>query len=156
MTRQRSLKTRQFNQLISCNEQLNSLYTHAKNISALNEKLHIHLDPTLNSHCSIANYSAETLVVNADTSAWASKLRYCIPDILDYAKNECGLSKLISVRIKVSPSHGDTTQSDPLSAKSNRKAYLSKRSAEFIENVAISITDPALRESILKICKNVK
>jgi len=152
----RNLSTRQFDQLISSNGQLNKLYTHAKNICALNEKLHNHLAPSLSSHYAVANYSAETLIVNADTSAWASKLRYCIPDILDYARHECGLSKLISVRIKVSPSHDNTTLSDIPGTGFTRKASLSKKSAEIIKNVATSITDPALRESILKISNNAK
>ena len=152
----RNLRTRQFDQLISSNKQLNDLYTHAKDICALNEKLHNYLAPTLSSHCSIGNYSAETLIVNADTSAWASKLRNRIPDILAYARQECGMSKLISVRIKVSPTLNNTTQTDTLGPGFTRKASLSKKSAEFIESVATSMTDPALRESILKISKNAK
>jgi hypothetical protein len=152
----RNLKTRQFDQLISSNNQLNKLYTHAKDICALNEKLHNYLAPTLSSHCSIANYSAETLIVNADTSAWASKLRNRIPDILAYVRHECGLSKLITVRIRVSPKQNNTSQSDLPGNRLNRKASLSKKSAEFIESVAKSIQDPALRESILKISKNAR
>ena len=152
----RNLKTRQFDQLISSNKQLNDLYTHAKDICALNEKLHNYLAPTLSSHCSIANYSAETLTVNADTSAWASKLRNRIPDILAYARQECGMSKLITVRIRVSPKQNNTSQSDLPSSKLTKKAFLSKKSAEFIESVATSIQDPALRESILKISKNAR
>jgi len=152
----RNLKARQFDQLLSSNNQLNKLYTHAKDICALNEKLHNYLAPNLSSHCSIANYSAETLIVNADTSAWASKLRNRIPDILAFARHECGLSKLITVRIRVSPKQNNTFQSDLPSNVSTRKASLSIKSAEFIENVATSIQDPALRESILKISKNAK
>jgi len=152
----RNLKTRQFNQLISSNNQLNKLYTHAKDICALNEKLHDYLDPTLSGHCSIANYSAETLIVNADTSAWASKLRNRIPDILDYARHECGLTKLITVRIRVSPNYNNTNQSVLPGTRLGRKAFLSKKSAELIASVATSIQDPVLRESILKISKNAK
>ncbi len=152
----RNLKTRQFNQLISSNKQLNKLYTHAKDICTLNEKLHNYFDPSLGSHCTVANYSADTLIVNADTSAWASKLRNRIPDILDYARHECGLSKLISVRIRVSPNQNNTAHSTPPGTRPTRKASLSKKSAEFIESVATSIQDPALRESILKISKNAR
>ena len=152
----RNLKTRQFNQLISSNKQLNKLYTHARDICVLNEKLHNYLAPTLSSHCSIANYSTEILIINADTSAWASKLRSRIPDILAYARHEFGLSKLITVRIRVSPNLNNTSQSDLPSSGSTRKASLSKKSAEFIANVAASIQDPALRESILKISKNAR
>ena len=152
----RSLKARQFNQLISSNKQLNKLYTHARDICALNEKLHNYLDPTLSGHCSIANYSAETLIINADTSAWASKLRNRIPDILDYARHKCGLNKLITVRIKVSPNDNNKTQSALPVTGLGRKAYLSKNSADFIASVATSIQDPVLRESILRISKNAR
>jgi len=152
----RYLKTRQFDQLVSSSKQLNSLYTHAKDIYALNEKLHNYLAPTLSSHFSIANYSADTLIINADTSAWASKLRNRIPDILTFARHECGLSKLISVRIRVSPNHNNTIHSSLPGTGLARKASLSKESAEFIENIATSIQDPALRESILRISKNAR
>ncbi len=152
----RNLIARQFNELVDSSEQLNNLYTHAKGIYALNEKLQKHLDPSLSSHCTVANYSDETLTVNAETSAWASKLRYCVPDILNYAKHECGLTRLKSVRIKVSPIQNKTSQSDFSCTHSVRKASLSKKSADFIENVATSIKDPALRKSILKISKHTR
>ncbi len=152
----RNLKTCQFNQLISSNTQLNKLYIHAKSICALNKKLHNHLSPTLSNHYSIANYTTKTLTINADTSAWASKLRNCIPDILDFARHERGLNKLISVRIKVSPNQDHLNQSDISSSRLTRKASLSKKSAELIEKVATSMTDLELREYVLKISKNAK
>lgn len=152
----RNLIVRQFNELLGSNEQLNNLYTHAKDIYALNEKLQKHLTPSLSSHCSVANYSEETLTIIADTSAWASKLRYGVPDILNYAKRECGLSKLKSVRIKVSPRHRKTAQSNLSTMLPVRKASLSKKSADFIKSVATSIKDPALHKSILKISNHGK
>ena len=166
MSSQRNLITCKFNELVSSNDQLNKLYHHAKDICALNEKLHKHLAPSLSSHCIVANYSDETLTVNADTSAWASKLRYCIPDILKFAKLECGLSNLKTVRVKVSPIHHKTNQSKTGQSKtgqskfsgtnSTRKAHLSKKSADFIKNIAKSINDPDLRKSILKISTHGK
>ena len=152
----RNLIARQFSELVDSSEQLNNLYTHAKGIYALNEKLQKHLDPCLRGHCTVANYSDETLIVNAETSAWASKLRYCIPDILNYAKHECGLTTLKSVRIKVSPIHKKRVQSNLSSTRPVKKASLSKKSADFIKNVATSIKDPALRKSILRISKHAR
>ena len=152
----RNLIARQFNELVDSSEQLNNLYRHAKGISALNEKLQKHLAPSLSSHCTVANYSDETLTVNAETSAWASKLRYCIPDILKFAKHECGLTSLKSIRIKVSPSHNKTAQSNLSNTCSVKKASLSKKSADFIKNVATSIKDPALKKSILNISKHTR
>jgi len=161
MSGQKNLKTRnliarQFNELISSDDQLNKLYHHAMAICALNEKLHKHLAPSLSNHCNVANYSDETLTVNADTSAWASKLRYCIPDILKFAKLECGLTNLKTVRVRVLPIHHKanqpkTGQSKFSATNPTRKARLSKKSADFIKNVAESINDPELRKSILKI-----
>ena len=161
MSGQKNLNTRnliacQFGELVDSSEQLNNLYTHAKGIYALNEKLQTHLVPSLRGHCTVANYSDETLTVNAETSAWASRLRYCVPDILNYAKHECGLTRLKSVRIKVSPIHNKTVQSNLSSTRSVKKASLSKKSADFIKNVATSIKDPALRKSILRISKHAR
>jgi hypothetical protein len=157
----RNLIARQFDELVSSNEQLNKLYHHAKDICALNEKLHKYLAPPLRSHCNVANYSDETLTVNADTSAWASKLRYCIPDILKFAKLECGLSNLKTVRVRVSPIHhksnlSKTGQSKLSGTNFTRKALLSKKSADFIKNIAKSINDPDLRKSMIKISNHGK
>ncbi len=163
MSKQRNLTARKLNELVNSNEQLKKLYTHAKVICSLNEKLHKHLAPDLSSHFNVANYSDETLTVNAESSAWASKLRYCIPDILDYAKHECGLGNLRTVRIGVSPgqNQADTDQSKKNQTSNPdklniRKASMSHKSAEFIKNVAMAINDPALQKSILKLSKHAK
>lgn len=148
--------TRQFNELLSSNEQLNILYTHAKVISALTEKLQKHLSPSLSSHCTVGNYTDETLILFAETSAWATKLRYCSPEILNYTKRECGLPRLKSVRIKVSPDLNKLNQSRLPLNPSIRKGALSKKSADFIKSAASSISDPALQKSILKISKHIK
>ncbi len=153
----RNLMIRQFKELLSSNEQLNELYTHAKDIHALNEKLEKYLTPSLGNHCSVASYSEDTLTINAETSAWASKLRYRIPDILSHAKRECRLNKLKSIRIKVYPGHESTKSRSSLSTTSNvKKPFLSKKSAAFIKNIALSIEDPALRESIIKISEHAE
>lgn len=163
MSEQRNLSARKFNELVNSNEQLKKLYTHAKIICALNAKLHKHLAADLSSHFNVANYSDETLTVNADSSAWASKLRYCIPDILNYAKHECGLGNLRTVRIGVAPLQGQSTRDQNKSNQTNlpdklnlRKASMSKKSAEFIKNVALAINDPALQKTILKLSKHAK
>lgn len=147
----RNLTIRQFDELINTNQQLNELYKHINDIRALNEKLHQHLSPSLSNHFNVTNYSDETLTVSADTSAWASKLRYCIPDILNFAQLECGLTKLKTVRVNVLPIYDKIKITQHKNSNSIRKVSLSKKSADFIEDIAKKIDDPILQKSILRI-----
>ena len=45
-------------------------------LSDLNQRFHAILDPKLAKHCQIANLKNEQLVVVADSSSWATKIRY--------------------------------------------------------------------------------
>ena len=102
MSGQRNHTVLKFNELVKTG-QLGNLYQYAINISALNRKLHKYLGAPLNNHCQIANYSDQILIISTETAVWASKLRYCSAEILNYARNECGLVKLKKIQIKVVP-----------------------------------------------------
>lgn len=103
MVTQRYNAIRQFNELCSSNEPLIQLYEHTKIISVLNENLCQYLASPLNIHCQVANYRDMMLIINADTSAWATKLRYNIPNIENMAKHEWGLIDLKKVIITITP-----------------------------------------------------
>lgn len=100
MSNQRNNIIYQFNELINSSEQLRSLLAHLNNIKILDQQLHKYLAFPLNSHCSIANYSEDTLIIRADTPAWATKLRYHIPSIQQFAKHKCNLTNLKTVQVK--------------------------------------------------------
>ncbi len=124
------------------------LYEHSEHISSLELKLHNFLGSPLNKHFLLANYSNNILTLHTDSSIWASKLRYCIPDILEFMQQQCHLDTLKTIRIKVKPA---STESVKLPV---RQLKLSAKSSEFIKGIATSMTDYKLRTSLLKFTKH--
>jgi len=118
---------------------------HIEFLKGLEQKLLSFLAPPLNTHCTIANYASDTLVLHTDAPAWASRIRYNTPRILLFLQNECGLAALKTIRIKVMPSPFPYVRSPDKSWK------LDERTASLIRQAAATITDESLRQSLQKI-----
>ncbi len=131
------------------NSVLGRLCQHADYLVHLEKKLCLFLDSPLNTHCSVANYVNDTLVLHSDSAAWAAKLRYNIPAILNYMKNECNLIALKTIRIKIKLPD-NSTQPGPV----RRKPVISRASALFINQTAATMPDDDLRLSLLKLAKH--
>lgn len=132
---------------VESSDNLSLLYLHTQTIIKLQNNLKAELPAPLNEHITIANYYSNTLIIQTDSSAWAAKLRFKIPELLTILKNKCGLSELKTIRIKVSVSDTDRTSPE-------KKLILSNQSSNFLRNIANTISDPDLRQSLLKISKN--
>ncbi len=124
------------------------LLNHTHYIQQLQYNLHEYLGPPLNTHCILANHNNDILIIHADSPTWAAKLRYLTPDILSYMHQQCHLTKLKTIRIKVMP-----TTPSPVKT-STRQLTLSTKSAKLMNDVANTISDPALRTSLLKLTKH--
>ena len=132
---------------VESSENLSFLYFHAQSIIRLQNNLKAELPTPLNKHVTIANYDSNTLIIQTDSSAWAARLRFKIPELLAILKFKCGLSEIKSIRIKIKVPDGG--QSLP-----GRNPGLSDQASNFLINIANSISDPDLRQSLLKISKH--
>ena len=79
--------------------------------------------------------------------AWATRLRYNIPQILSILRDQLGQTKLKTIRIKIVP----VTSFFPVSTIP--KPVLSKNSSELILQTANSIEDENLRNVLLKLSR---
>lgn len=95
----------------------------------------------------VAAFDPDTLVLIADGTAWAARLRFQIPALRSIARERCGLPGLKSIRIRVSPPV-------PRPASAARKLRLSGDAAEFLRRSAESTTDEALRASLLRLSRH--
>lgn len=129
---------------------LSSLCQHVDFLAGLEKKLRGQLPEALQSHCKIANYSNETLVLHTDSAVWAARLRYCTPGILRFMQADCGLTALKTVRIKVKPPEQHPPQA------TRESITLSVPISDFIRQVANSITDEDLRKSLHNIAKHYR
>jgi len=133
--------------LLDSSSDLSSILTHIETLRQLQKHLCSRLDPPLNQHITIANFHRQTLIVHTDSSAWAAKLRFKIPDILDIVRNNHQLTDIQTVRIKVMPVEQTTDMAPP--------AKISRQAAGILRQVADNISDPALRSSLHNLSNNI-
>lgn len=71
------------------------------------------LDPNLAQHCNFAKLHKDTLVLVVDSAAWATRLRYAIPDILKILVTQPLFQEVKKIRYLVAPQLEDTTTKKP-------------------------------------------
>lgn len=80
------------------NKQLQSICQKAVEIDKLNLLVKQFLPTHLSEHCRVSSFSKGTLTVQIDDPAWATELRYSLPELRDALRKE-GLYQLISVKL---------------------------------------------------------
>lgn len=123
-------------------DRLARIYNHIKIINELQIKLAGDLGSPLNQHVAVADYRQGTLVLHADSAAWAAKLRYNTPDILSAFKGD--LPGIRTVRIRVVPT-------EPSVTAPRRTVNVSPETAAGIRQAADQISDTALRATLRSI-----
>lgn len=127
---------------------LAALLEKASSIQEIDRKIKKLLDPSLQDKFELANINADVAVLLVSSSAWATRLRYNIPAILNILNKDLNLASIKTVRIKIK-------KSIPESPVLNKKPIsISVNSAQFLDDVANNFSDPELRECILKLSKN--
>ena len=117
-------------------------------LKTIQDKLQTTLPPPLSDNFIVANVSKDTLVLHTQSPAWASKLRFNTPLILECIKQFYDATPPKSLRIKVVPE-------SPQHAPPTRKISISSGNAQLIKSTAESITDSRLREALLKLSRRV-
>jgi len=125
-----------------------ALYKKANSIQEIDRNLKKLLDPSLKDKFELANINAEIAILLVSSSAWATRLRYNIPAILDAFNNQLNLTSVKTIRIRVK-------KPIPENPDLNKKPiYLSNNSAQFLNDVANNFSDPELRKCFLNISKH--
>jgi hypothetical protein len=127
---------------------LAALLEKASSIQATDRKIKKLLDPTLKDKFELANINADVAVILVNSSAWATRLRYNIPIILDILNKDLNYTSIKTVRIKIKKA---IPENPVLNKKPNS---ISANSAQFLNDVANNFNDPELRACILKLSKN--
>ncbi len=127
---------------------LQKLYHHARKLIEIREYLKSVVPFPINNHITVANLYDNTLIINADSAAWAARLRFYTPEILKALNDNNICTSVKSIRIKVMPP--DNVQHD----HTEEKLSISADTAALLQHVAESIVDPDLRETLLKLSRN--
>jgi len=130
------------------NPRISSLLHHISLLKQLDGALKDCLDQSAAAHCTVANLSDNMLIIHADSSAWASKLRFQTPMILSELRVACQLPALKSVRIRVRPAADKSPQT-----VMPDKRPISKDATRYLELAAESTSDQELRRCFLKLAR---
>jgi hypothetical protein len=133
--------------LTASSDSLASIFAHARRLARIQVQLRAGLPGSLASHVIVANADDSTLVIHTDSPAWAARLRYQIPVILDLAKEKCALASIHNVRIKVKIPAED-------SVTSAREPVLSERARRTLLQSAESTEDPELQASLRRLARH--
>ena len=122
------------------------LVKRAQALQALDDRLGEYLTPLLKSHCTVAALRDDVLVINAHSPAWATRLRYLAPSILEFLHGRGeSLPSFRAIRIRVSLPEAILT------AKPLPRPQLSIQTARHLKHIAQSIPDPDLQSILVRL-----
>ena len=124
---------------------LKHLVIKAQRIRAINDVLQQVLPSDLAPHCRTMSLREDTLNIEVDSSAWATRLRYLIPDLKYQLHNFTTTADVESIRCRVRPA----AQAQPRAK--NKTPQLSQTSAHVIRSTAQSISSPTLKAALLRL-----
>lgn len=101
------------------------------------------LAPEIGRHCRVANLRAGMLVIQVDSPAWATRLRYQGPALVRQLRRR-GHSEIQEVRIQVAPEAGPQ-------APAPRRPRLSPASGELLQQTADAVEGDALRAALRRL-----
>jgi hypothetical protein len=83
------------------NKQLVEICQRSMQLEELSNKIAQLLPSNLASECHVGSFSKGCLVLTTHDAAWASQLRYAIPELRDRLRKEAGMYQLSSIKINV-------------------------------------------------------
>ncbi len=83
------------------NKQLVDLCQRSMQLEELSKKVTQLLPPELANECQVGSFNKGCLVLSTTNAAWASQLRYAIPELRDKLRKEAGMYQLSSIKVNV-------------------------------------------------------
>lgn len=103
------------------------------------------LGPELEPHVQIANIRGNMLILMVTSTAWATRLRYQTPELLQRFQHDERLSKIKELQVRVVP------ENTPQSAMQPRRASMSADAAYCIRQCADSVADEKLSSALTRL-----
>lgn len=142
-----SFKPKTISHLLDAVSSLRRIRHHIEKLGKLQTELRKRLNSPINQHVTVANYQRGTLVLHADSAAWAAKLRFKTPEILAVAKNAPELTEIHAVRIKIKPV-------EPPAPVQRTLPRLSPANAKLLRQTAANVSSVALRSALQALSEN--
>lgn len=101
-------------------------------------------------HSRVANYRENCLVIELDSGAWATRLRYVLPEITTKLLKHPDLKDLSDIEWYIQPHFHNTL------VRHQTPPVFSNNTAKLLRNTADAIKDKPLQEALLQIARNNK
>jgi len=96
-------KPREINQLLTQpTGDIQALMDQLAKIKAINSILQKQISPPLSNHCRAVNIRKNALILSVDNPVWANKLRFQLPELLTFFRNN-GFIGLVNIEVIVQP-----------------------------------------------------
>lgn len=109
------------------------------------------LDDALAQHTRVANYREGCLIIEVDSSVWATRLRFLIPELLKSLRRLKEFHTLQSIEWYV-----NATVSLAKYSPLRQPPVLSAQNASLLHETAAEISSEALKRALQKLARNVK
>lgn len=120
-------------------------------LTKLNHIWQAEISGDLAEHTRVANFRDGYLIVECDSAAWATRLRYTLPDITQKLLKHPDLRDLTHIEWNIQPQfHAPNPQISQL------PPVLSNASAALLKNAADNIQVKPLQEALLRIAQHEK
>ena len=129
---------------------LQVVLNHSQRLEALNRILRGCIPAPLNQHCQVANLRDNILVLHADSSAWALKLRYGSRMLLQQLRQR-GVPGLGAVEVKVRPPAPILNRPEKI-----RHVQMSGKTAQLLDSIASGINDNHLKSALQRLAQHGK
>lgn len=106
------------------------------------------LGPGFEEHCRVANIKGSSLLLHVDSTVWATRIRYQLPELLRSLQQTEPLRQITEIQLRVQPR--DETET-PKKAARIRKATMSRDAALCVHECASSIDDEQLRSALQRL-----
>ncbi len=125
---------------------LGALIDQAGRLARASERLRQRLAPPLADHSRVAGFAAGTAVVQADSAAWASRLRFMTAEVIEALAPVLGRVERVRVTVASPPPA-------PPAGPRPARPVLGPESARTLDLAAGSLDDPALAAALRRLAR---
>lgn len=129
---------------------LAQLVAQTDRLAHINRVFHAYLPPHLHDHAKIVSTSAQHWLIQTDSSAWASRLRYLLPQLQQQLAEQFGAS-VPALKLRVQPPSGKPLAAD---GAPQRRMHMTAQSAALLAGAAEDISDQRLGAALLRLAGN--
>ncbi|ASQ44952.1 DUF721 domain-containing protein [Legionella clemsonensis] len=116
-------------------------------LEGLNTMIKRYLPPQIANHCKVGSFIKGSLSLTISNAAWATELRYSVPELRDRLRKEAGLHSLTGIKILIEESSAAISAN----VKTTKATTLSVNSRYTIHSASQQCTYEPLKNALRKL-----